>query len=790
MLEIQPIWPFIQPHKPVFWVAALLALVLVAVTLSSYRGIRGASWPRLALLALLRLAALALAFSSFIRPTLVRTDTESPPGQLTILLDASRSMATADEADGARRFDRAIAHLKAARPMLDRLKNEANVEARLYKFADGAEPLDLENPGEPDGKLTDLGGAMRAVLDKSEDMTDPRGLLVLGDGIETGARRFPARAQAGAWRRARNQVSTFSYGGPAADTGRRDIALTDIRVEPVPRVPHGGELRAIVDIEYPGFASTRARFRMRLNGEEVEATAGNVGGGRQGNPRGEVVLPPGETAARVEIRHKPVQPLGEVKVEVMVGHPDNGQPFPGEQTAANNTITTFAHVAKEGISVLVLDKPRAFEPQSIIDTLARDPVISVYPVWLRGAGPAGRDLLELGQRHYDVVVIGDITPAQLEAASPGSARKIEEMVALKGTGLLLLGGYAAFGNGGWDATALRPAIPLEMGPGAPEDKFVRMKPTPAGLRVCSYFMALGAGEAESMKAWDSLKELEGYSRLGRPDNNSTVLATVGNGDPLLVAKLSHGKGRVLAFGGDTTHRWIRDRDSRKLHERFWLRLTRWLAHQDTVAGSAYLTLQARRVPILPERGPAFLAGIRTNQGMPVPKAELKITLTGPDGKAVGPGGKPAEGPPLPLQFQRKDEEAQGTVDAALLARPGIYTLTLEASGQLPDGEKVQDKVEARFQVFEDDRELLKLGTDLKFLEGLARDGGGVARRGDDLGEFLRSLLTRASDRTRKVVERLPDWSSDSFSPFLILFLAVFLGVLLLEWTLRRLWGLL
>lgn len=790
MFEFQPIWPFVQTNKPVFWVAALLGFLVTVITLASYRGVRGASLPRLALLALLRLAALAMAFLAFVRPTLVRTDTESPPGQLTILLDSSRSMATADEADGAKRFNKAIAHLKAAKPIIERLKSEANIETRLFRFAEGVEPLDIENPGAPDGQLTDLGGAMRALLDKAGDMTDPRGLLVLGDGIETGARRFPARAQAGAWRRARSPVSTFSYGGPAADTGRRDVALTDIRVEPVPRIPHGGEMRVIVDIDYPGFSSTRARFRLKLNGEEVEATAGNVGGGRQGNPRGEVVLPAGETSARVEVRHKPVQPLGEVKVEVSVGHPDNGQPFPGEQTAANNSITTFAHVAKEGISILVLDKPRAFEPQSIIDTLARDPVVSVYPVWLRGAGPAGRDLLELDQRHYDIVVIGDITPAQLEGASPGAAKKIEEMVALRGSGLLLLGGYAAFGNGGWDATPLKPAIPLRMAPGAPAEKFVRMNPTAAGLRICSYFMALGAGEAESRKAWDSLKELEGYSKLGKPDDNATVLATVENDEPLLVAKLAHGKGRVLAFGGDTTHRWIRDRESRRLHERFWSRLARWLARQDTLAGSAYLTLQTRRAPVLPERGPGFLAGMLTNQGTPVPKADLKITLTGPDGKAIGPGGKPLEGPPLPLPFQRKDEEAQGQVDASLLARPGIYTMLLEASGALPGGERVQDKVEARFQVFEDDRELLKLGTDLKFLEGLARDGGGVARRGDDLGEFLRGLLTKASDRTRKVVERFPDWSADSFSPFLLAFLATFIGILLAEWSLRRLWGLL
>ncbi|MFM7538803.1 MAG: hypothetical protein ACKO9Z_04000, partial [Planctomycetota bacterium] len=88
MFEFQPIWPFVQTNKPVFWVAALLGFLVTVITLASYRGVRGASWPRLALLALLRLAALAMAFLAFARPTLVRTDTESPPGQLTILLDS------------------------------------------------------------------------------------------------------------------------------------------------------------------------------------------------------------------------------------------------------------------------------------------------------------------------------------------------------------------------------------------------------------------------------------------------------------------------------------------------------------------------------------------------------------------------------------------------------------------------------------------------------------------------------------------------------------------------------
>ncbi len=210
MFEIQPLWPLTHITRPSFWVALVLAIAVVTITLASYRGVRGASWPKVLLLAFLRLLALALAFLAFVRPSWVRTDTESPPGQLTILLDASRSMATADEVDSTKRFDRAVGHLKSIKPLLDRLKKEFNVETRLYRFADNPEILDLDNPGTADGKLTDLGASMRAILDRADNLTDPRGLLVLGDGIETGARRFPARAQTSAWKMARSPVSTIS----------------------------------------------------------------------------------------------------------------------------------------------------------------------------------------------------------------------------------------------------------------------------------------------------------------------------------------------------------------------------------------------------------------------------------------------------------------------------------------------------------------------------------------------------------------------------------------------------
>ena len=89
--------------------------------------------------------------------------------------------------------------------------------------------------------------------------------------------------------------------------------------------------------------------------------------------------------------------------------------------------------------MLLVDKQRAWEPQVLADTLAQDKNITVYTAWLRGdkaeqINPDSKDLLDLQKRFYDVIILGDITPQQLEAASPGAAAKIEEMVAERGAG--------------------------------------------------------------------------------------------------------------------------------------------------------------------------------------------------------------------------------------------------------------------------------------------------------------------------------------------------------------------
>src|SRR5262249_5926792 len=110
---------------------------------------------------------------------------------------------------------------------------------------------------------------------------------------------------------------------------------------------------------------------------------------------------------------------GEVKVKVVVETSDRDN-FP-----LNNTIETFVTVSKEGILVLLVDKPRAFEPLFIHDALVQDPRIRVSSVWVRGGKPlAGGKLLSLDDQPYDVIILGDVTAAQVRLIDPEAMTKI------------------------------------------------------------------------------------------------------------------------------------------------------------------------------------------------------------------------------------------------------------------------------------------------------------------------------------------------------------------------------
>ena len=134
--------------------------------------------------------------------------------------------------------------------------------------------------------------------------------------------------------------------------------------------------------------------------------------------------------------------------------------------------------------------------------------------------------------------------------------------------------------------------------------------------------------------------------------------------PLLVSG-EFGKGRVLAFAGESTFLWTMH-GYEKEHKRFWRQAILWLVGRDDQdKDDVWIKLDQRRIN--PGGRVQISAGARTPGGDPILGATFETTLTHPDGKKE------------PVKLAQSPTEAL-TGSVSVLA-PGNYTLDAVASYQ-------------------------------------------------------------------------------------------------------------
>src|SRR5438105_2422849 len=104
-LDIEPAWPWSLPA--VGWPALLgVALALAALTVWTYLGVKKATWRRISLVLLLRLAALLVAFGMMLRPSFAVTQLVGVDvTKLLVVFDNSESMNVADVEGKPTRWD-------------------------------------------------------------------------------------------------------------------------------------------------------------------------------------------------------------------------------------------------------------------------------------------------------------------------------------------------------------------------------------------------------------------------------------------------------------------------------------------------------------------------------------------------------------------------------------------------------------------------------------------------------------------------------------------------------------
>lgn len=737
-----------------YFLVALLAVLLAA--LLAVGPARDKLTPgRRRVLLFIRAGVILLLVLAMLRPTLVHTETTRQSATVIFLADRSRSMQVTDAAGKKSRWEAMTTALEDLRPDLLDLQRE--FEVKLYTFDAETEPLALDDEplelkAPPEGQQTAIGAALEDVL-RHEAGKRLAAVVLLGDGAQRslGPRDTPPQVPARRLADLGYPLYTVPLGQARGAGQARDLAIDELLVPPEVFVKNQLTIAGKMRVE--GFTNQSLLVQLLF-----ENSPGNM------QPVAAVHVQPRAGGERVPIDLGFVpQVAGEFKVSLATPN------LPGEVITSNNAMSTFVTVRKGGLGVLYLEGVSRVEQKFIRRSLDPSPDIRVDYVRLSAEKKETRPT-DLAERFkpgkYDVYILGDIdaqafTPAELTALATAVER---------GAGLMMLGGLHSFGAGGYGRTPLADVLPIRI------DRFerqnfgeavrpdlhlpgsVHMLPTPLG-RLQSLLQIAPADKLES--AWASLPPLDGANRFVGLKPGAQVLAAGDRGEPLLVAK-DFGRGRTLAFAGDSTwHWWLRG--FQDLHRRFWRQTILWLARKDeTHEGNVWVALDRRRYA--PGERVEFTAGAKAADGTPITDAAITAEVLLPSGQTA------------PARLLRGADTTNGTFLDATAA--GDYTVRVQARR----GGQVLGSAQSRFLVYDQDMELQNPAADRGAMEKLAAMTGGRTLAPEQLPELVEELRKAGSKFEVETQVKRTLWDN---WPFFLMFIAL----LSLEWFLRKRWGL-
>ncbi|AMV36170.1 glutamine amidotransferase [Planctomyces sp. SH-PL62] len=565
-------------------------------------------------------------------------------------------------------------------------------------------------------------------------------LIVLSDfGSNNGVNPLVAARR---YRDQQTPVSTVVLGTQGAGAGSRDVAVRDIAAGPTVFVKNKLEVRGALSAR--GFTGETLDVELFVE-DQPTAVA-----------RTKIKIPEDADAVPITGLNYIPQTPGEKKVTLKVA------PREGELVVSNNEISTFVTVLSGGLNVLFLQGPNfTWDYRYLMNAIATSPDIEVKGALIRAPAVGEKGELadeEFTPGRYDVYILSDMAanfltrPQQLllaDAVKKGAA------------GLMMLGGRASFGPGGWGQTDVADVLPVEVHPGDGDiEPPGGVKFTPNAVGLNSYLLQLGSDPADTARIWELLPPLQGANRFGRPKLGAEILGTVNGVDaePMMLS-IETGRGRTLAYGGDTWP-WARTEVGRPAHRKFWRQAIFWLSHKENQGSDQIkLNLDRRRAAV---------------------GQTVDLTVTGRDAKGapltdvVYETKVEREGePPVsePVELYTRGDESRGTY--AAVGEPGDYKVTVIGKR---NGQEV-GRDTARFLVYQDDRELENPSADPELARQIAEITSGEPVPPEQLAKHLAGLDKAAfTEYVSPTEHRIWDnW------PFFLLFTLC----LTFEWWLRK-----
>jgi uncharacterized membrane protein len=718
---------------------------VTALTLWAYRRkLRGTSggWRWFALS--LRLAAILLCLLAALRPSVALKEKERQKASLVFLVDRSSSMTIGDEAGNKTRW--AVASEALEQALAEVKKLGPDLDARIYAFDQAvAEPKEeeLTAKAEPKGRASGVGTAMLEVENRQEQSGRKTARIIMISDFSTNFGVNPMVAA----RRMKDRgvpVITVGLGTETAGTGARDVMLREIIAGPTVFVKNNLEVKGTLIAR--GFANQTLDVELFV--EDIPVPVAHT---KLKVPDGSGIVP------ITGLKYMPQSP-GEKKITLKVA------PQEGEMLKSNNEIGTFVTVLSGGLNVLFLQGSNfSWDYKFLMRSIATSQDIHVEGVVIKAEAQGDRGALsdeEFAPGRYNAYVLSDLKATFL---TPKQQRLLAEAVR-KGAGLMMLGGHASFGEGGWADTPLADVLPVQIGLGDGQDEpqdGLKFVPNPRGLE--SFLLKVGANGPETARIWDQMTPILGTNRFTDVKPGANILAETPSGEPLLVT-MDFDKGRSIAYGGDTWVWYRASEESRLAHRKLWRQIVFWLSHKENEGDNQVkVTLERRRLAVGEQTDMTVTA--HDSKGAPIPNVKYEAMVE----------REKAE-PPIHerKQVYNQGDEGKGQIYAIeKIGQPGNYAVTVVAKR---DGQEI-GRDTARFLVYQDDRELENPSADLALAREIARATDGESVPPERLGTYLKGLERSGYAEYVTYQEHLvwDNW------PFLLIFAAL----LTLEWWLRK-----
>jgi uncharacterized membrane protein len=715
-----------------------------------------------------------------------RTGTRPRPGSNLFLLvgDNSRSLTIAEQPGGPSRADRLRPVLADEASWQVRLGQD--FEVRRYRFDEGLQPAPSLAQLDWSGAASNLAGALQSLAERIEGRP-VAGILLLTDGNATDLADLPETLGS------LPPLYPVVFGGPLA---RPDLAIN--RVEIGQSSFEAAPVTLTAHLQPPRLPAPAAVVRV-LDEAGVELERRSIPATSDGGLQTERFLlrpdKPGLIFYGVEIFFEDEPPGGPADRPTREATLDNnsrsavvdrgGGPFrvlyvggrPGWEfkflrralgTDPELELTGLIRIARQEPRFVFLGRSgertnplfRGFETEADADARQYD-----EPVLIR-LGTRDQEELRRGFPReaaelfpYHAVILDDVESGFF---STDQLLLLQQFVARRGGGFLMLGGYDSFAEGSYRQTPLAELLPvyLDKPALAPEGPY-RLSLTREGW--LQPWVRLRAREAEEQQRLEALPAFATVNPVASIKPGGAVLAEVETGrqtrQPALVVQ-PFGRGRSAALLVGDLWRWHMRRENPEESdaERAWRQMIRWLVADvpqrvEVQLGTATPATQPVRV------------FTRDEKHQSLDNTTVSIELHRPDGSV------------LPLAAE-PDATKSGESVAQLPSR-GAGRYRAEVAVQGPDGQSVGRRTTG-WVVEPQANEFRELDFNRPVLARLADQTGGELVPLERLEEFVASLPSRRMPITET-------WTHPLWDQVPVYVAAA--GCLLAAWAFRRLRGL-